>query len=45
MNRATDLGKPSRGCRAGDNSHAFLGGIRLCEDAPTKKGVSNDSDR
>jgi hypothetical protein len=39
MNRAEDLGKPSRGCRVGDNSRAFRGGIRLRENAPTKKGV------
>ena len=28
---AKDLSKPSRGCRLGDNSNAFLGGIRLWE--------------
>jgi len=35
---AKDLTKPSRGCRVGDNSHAFLGGIRLWENAQNEKG-------
>jgi hypothetical protein len=34
---AKDLNKP--GCRVGDNSRAFLGGIRPRKNAPTKKGV------
>lgn len=33
---AKELGKLPEGCRAGDNAHAFLGGMRLWEDTKEK---------
>jgi len=32
-----ELGRLPKGCRAGDNAHAFTGGFRLWEDAQGKK--------
>jgi polyphosphate glucokinase len=33
---AKQLGKLPKGCRVGDNAHAFLGGMRLWEDTKGK---------
>jgi polyphosphate glucokinase len=35
------VGKPPKGCRLGDNAHAFLGGTRLWNEAHKSKGTRN----
>jgi polyphosphate glucokinase len=42
---AKHLGRPPKGCRLGDNAHAFVGGTRLWGDQPKTKGTRNGSNR